>query len=93
MVNNELYRIWKKVVVAKFVWYYPGIRLEGLKKTTMNLSEYIQSPGRDLKPGLPESDAGCVNHSTTTFGGEQRGLRMKMNVSWDVAPCSLVEIY
>jgi hypothetical protein len=34
--------------------YYPGICLEGLRKTTKNLSQDNRSPGRDLNPGPPE---------------------------------------
>jgi hypothetical protein len=30
--------------------YSPGIYLEGLRKTTKNLSQYSRCPGRDLKP-------------------------------------------
>jgi hypothetical protein len=42
-MNDELERIWKEVVMA----YYPGIRLEGLRKTTKNLSQNSQSPDWD----------------------------------------------
>jgi hypothetical protein len=46
--------------------YLPG----GLLKTTKNISHDFRCPGRDLKPGPPEHEAGVsVNHSTTTFGG------------------------
>jgi hypothetical protein len=34
--------------------YYLGIGLEGLRKTTKNLSQHSRSPGRDLNPGPPE---------------------------------------
>jgi hypothetical protein len=33
--------------------YYPGICLEGLRKTAENLSQNSRSPGRDLNPGPP----------------------------------------
>jgi hypothetical protein len=33
---------------------YPGICVEGLRKTTTNLSQDSRSPGRDLNPGPPE---------------------------------------
>jgi hypothetical protein len=36
---------------------YPGIRLEGLRKTTEHLSQDSRSPRRDLKPGHPEYEA------------------------------------
>jgi hypothetical protein len=42
--------------------YYPGIRLEQLrKKTTRNLSQESRSPGRDLNPLLSENDAGVLH--------------------------------
>jgi hypothetical protein len=37
--------------------YYPDICLEGLRKKTKNLSQFIRSPGRDLNPGPPEYEA------------------------------------
>jgi hypothetical protein len=33
---------------------YPGIFLEGLRKTMKNLRQDIRSPSRDLSPGPPE---------------------------------------
>jgi hypothetical protein len=36
--------------------YYLGIRLDGLRKTTENLSQGSRSPERDLNPGIPEYD-------------------------------------
>jgi hypothetical protein len=38
--------------------YYPGICLEGLRKTTEDLSKYIWSLGQDFNPGPPEYEAG-----------------------------------
>jgi hypothetical protein len=32
--------------------YYPGICMEGLRKTTKSLTQAIRSPGRDSNPGL-----------------------------------------
>jgi hypothetical protein len=40
--------------------YYPGICLEGLRKTMKNLSQDSRSPGRDLNPGPLEYEAGVV---------------------------------
>jgi hypothetical protein len=40
--------------------YYPGIRLEGLRKTTKDLNRDSQSPGRDVSPGPPEFEAGVL---------------------------------
>jgi hypothetical protein len=44
----------KKEAVTTLFKYYPGIRLEGLRKTSVNIAENNQSPGWDLKPGPPE---------------------------------------
>jgi hypothetical protein len=64
-VNVEVEGIWKENVVACL--YYPGIFLEGLRKTTKNLSQSSRSPDRDINPEPPEYEA-HVNHLTTTFG-------------------------
>jgi hypothetical protein len=49
--------------------YYPGICLEGLRKTTKNLSQDSQSLGQDLNPGPPKYNAGVLTtqprHSTS----------------------------
>jgi hypothetical protein len=37
--------------------YYTVDRLDGLKKTTTNLSQDSRSPSRDLKTGPPEYEA------------------------------------
>jgi hypothetical protein len=37
-MNDELERMWKEAVVA-YLKYYPGIRLEGPRKTTKNFSQ------------------------------------------------------
>jgi hypothetical protein len=37
---------------------HPSIFLEGLRKTTKNLSHDSRSPGRDLNTGPPEYEAG-----------------------------------
>jgi hypothetical protein len=52
-VNNELERIWKEAVVANFR-YYPGVRLDGLRKPRKYFSQDKRSPVRDLNPGPPE---------------------------------------
>jgi hypothetical protein len=39
---------------------YPGICLEGLRKTMKNLSQDIQSPGRDMNSVPPEYGAGML---------------------------------
>jgi hypothetical protein len=41
-------------------WYYPGICLEELKKTTKTLSKDSRSPGSDLIPGPPEYEEGVL---------------------------------
>ncbi|KDR08519.1 hypothetical protein L798_01039 [Zootermopsis nevadensis] len=40
--------------------YYQFIFLEGLRKTTKNLSHQIRSPGRALNPEPPEYEAGST---------------------------------
>jgi hypothetical protein len=39
---------------------YPNIRLKGLRKITIDLSQDNRSLGRDLKPGPPEHEAGVL---------------------------------
>jgi hypothetical protein len=48
--------------------YYPGIRMEGLRRTTEDFSQDSQSLSRDLNPEPPEYEAGMLSQSTTTFG-------------------------
>jgi hypothetical protein len=43
--------------------YYPKIQLEGLRKTTKNLSQDSRSQGRDLNLGPPKYEVGVL---TTT---------------------------
>jgi hypothetical protein len=45
--------------------YCTDIHLEELRYTTINLSHYSRSPGRDLKPSPPEYEAGML---TTQLG-------------------------
>jgi hypothetical protein len=40
--------------------YYPVIRPEGLRETTINLSQDIRSPDRDLNPWPHEHEAGVL---------------------------------
>jgi hypothetical protein len=40
--------------------YYPGIRLARLRKTTINLSQDIRSPGRKFNPGPPKYEVGVL---------------------------------
>jgi hypothetical protein len=47
-------------VEAVFLRNYLSICLERLRKTTENLSEVIQSPGRHLSPGPSEYEAGVL---------------------------------
>jgi hypothetical protein len=56
-VKDELERIWKEKVVAEFLRYYPGIRLEGLRNATENLSHDSRFPGLDfLTRDLPNAN-------------------------------------
>jgi hypothetical protein len=54
-MNNEFKRIWKEAIVA-----YPGICLEGLRKSTKKLSQDSRSLGRDLNLSPPEYEAGVL---------------------------------
>jgi hypothetical protein len=42
--------------------FYPSICLEGMRKTTKNLSQDIRSPGWYFNPGLPEYEAGVLTN-------------------------------
>jgi len=42
------------------LWYYPGICLEGLRKTTKNFSQDSQHTGWDLSPGPPKYQTGML---------------------------------
>jgi hypothetical protein len=50
--------------------YYPGIRLEGLRKTTKILTLDRRLPGPRIETGTPRIRSRSVNHSTTTFHGK-----------------------
>jgi hypothetical protein len=50
---------WFEAVVA-FFQAYLHILLDGLRKTTKNLSQDIGCPDRDLSPGPPEYEAGVL---------------------------------
>jgi hypothetical protein len=45
--------------------YYPGIRLDRLRKITKTLCQDSRSLGQDSNPGPPEYEVGVL---TTTFG-------------------------
>jgi hypothetical protein len=59
MINYEMEWIWKEAIMASFE-VLSRICLEGLRKTTKNLSQDSRSPGRDLNPGPPEYKAGVL---------------------------------
>jgi hypothetical protein len=44
--------------------YYPGICVEGLRKTRKTLRQDSWSPGRDLNPGPAEKEAGVQIYCT-----------------------------
>jgi hypothetical protein len=58
-VNDELARM-EGSGRGLILRYYPGIRLEGLRKTTKKLSQDSQSPGRDLNLEPPEYKVGVL---------------------------------
>jgi hypothetical protein len=41
--------------------HYLSLYLEGVRKTTKNLSQDNRSPGQDLNPGPSEYEAGVLN--------------------------------
>jgi hypothetical protein len=43
-----------------YLRYYPGLCLEGLRKTMKNFNECRRSPGRDFNPEPPEYRAGVL---------------------------------
>jgi hypothetical protein len=50
------------------IWrHYPGIRLEGLRKTAKDFRQDNLSPGPRFEPGISWMLSRCVNHSATTF--------------------------
>jgi hypothetical protein len=42
------------------LWYYPGIGMDGLRKTTKLLSQNSWFLGRDFNTGPPEYEAGVL---------------------------------
>lgn len=59
---DELERIQKEVIVV-YSRYYPGICLEGLRKTTKTLSEENLCLGRDSNPVLTKYKTTVLPHS------------------------------
>jgi hypothetical protein len=58
LVNNELEMMWKQVIVVSFEEAcFPTVCLEGVMKTTMNLSQDCRSSGCDLNMELSEYEA------------------------------------
>jgi len=53
IINGENSRIWKNAIVV-----CPGVHLEGLRKTTKQLSQGSWAPGRNSKTGCLECEAG-----------------------------------
>jgi hypothetical protein len=52
-MNDELERIWKEAVMP-ISRYCAGIRLEGLRKTTIDFIQNSQYPSRDSNQAAPE---------------------------------------
>jgi hypothetical protein len=50
---DELEWIWKEAVYSM---YYLGTFMEGLRKTTRNISQESRSPGRDTNREPPEHE-------------------------------------
>jgi hypothetical protein len=58
--------------------YYPGIRLEGLRKTTRNLNQDSRSLGPRIEPGPPEYEAGVLTTHTrrSVLSSQRRGQHL-----------------
>jgi hypothetical protein len=64
-MNNELERIWKGGSWRN-LRYYPGICLEGLRKTTKtSVTIAVSGPGFDLRTS--RTRGGSANHLATTL--------------------------
>jgi hypothetical protein len=57
-MNDESERFERKQPCPR---HHPGIRLEGLRRTTKELSQDSRSPGQDLKPGSLERECQKVS--------------------------------
>jgi hypothetical protein len=57
--------------------YYPGIRLEGLRKTTKTLNQDSRSPGTRIECGTSRIRSRGINRSTTTFGDKKVVVRLR----------------
>jgi hypothetical protein len=57
---NMNWRVHERKRLWPILRYYPGICLEGLWKTTKNVSRYSRSPGRDLNPGPSKYEVGVL---------------------------------
>jgi hypothetical protein len=76
---DELERIWKEAVLAKSR-YCPGIiYIEGLKKTTENVSQCSRCPSRDLNRALPEYEYRALPH-TNLFGSMDIYMRIEIHL-------------
>jgi hypothetical protein len=47
--------------------YYPGIRLEGLRRTTKTSIRIAGRRGRDMNPGPPEYEAGVLTYDDDDY--------------------------
>jgi hypothetical protein len=50
----------RKEAVVPNLKYYPGLCLEGLRKTSKNIGQDSRSPGQDLNSGPPEYETGVL---------------------------------
>jgi hypothetical protein len=56
--------------------YYPGICLDGLSKTTRNLSQDSRSAFRDLNPEPPEQEPSSSVSIVSDYGLEGRAIEV-----------------
>jgi hypothetical protein len=78
MMNDELER-WKEQS-GYILRYYPSIHVEGLRKSTKDLSHDRRSSGRNLNPGPPEYETGVLT-SRTVLSVQYKVLFEKLIVS------------
>jgi hypothetical protein len=65
-MNNELERIRREMVVAKWS-YYTGICLEGQRKTTNKLRQDCPYLRQDSEHALPEHKSYCLSQHESIF--------------------------
>jgi hypothetical protein len=87
MVNNELERIWKEVVVTSSINYH-GILRDELRETTKNMNQESRCPSQDSNPAHSEYKSRALLLPTRSLGDKYRdwtsrlGLGRKADDGW-----------